>query len=157
MLWIRDILVWFWIFGSVPLTYGSGSLHLHQSSKIKSHEEVTKQSKSSFSYFFCLKIGRIRILKKITDLDLDPGGPKPYRCGSTKLTGTGRLTLWLAGKSAAKIWLTIELWEAFTKLQLWRQIIYSLTVDVYPGENLTNFIFSSRLSSTCLNCCTLFN
>jgi hypothetical protein len=35
--------------------------HLHHSSKIKSHKEVTKQYKSRFFFIFLLVYGRIRI------------------------------------------------------------------------------------------------
>ncbi len=77
---IHDILVWIRIRGSMSLTSGFGSrscffvidlqdakklllkvfllnlkVHLHHISKIKSHEEVTKQYQS-FSYYFCLMI-----------------------------------------------------------------------------------------------------
>jgi hypothetical protein len=74
---IRDSLVRIrmriWILGSVPLTngsdadpggpktYGSGTLvHLHHSSKIKSHKEVTKHKKSRFLLPFLVDDGRIR-------------------------------------------------------------------------------------------------
>ncbi len=80
---IRDILIriWLWngILGSVPLTsgscyfrqwpsrcqhkfsfslscyaYSSLKVHLHHSSKIKIHKEVTKQYKTRFFFIFCL-------------------------------------------------------------------------------------------------------
>jgi hypothetical protein len=38
-----------------------GTSHLHHSSKIKSHKEVTKQKESKFSLLFLLDDGRIRI------------------------------------------------------------------------------------------------
>ncbi len=72
VLWIRDILVPIGIRRSVPLTKGSGSgsfrqwdankkksffahyflsEHLHNSSDIKSHKEVTRQQKSRLVFF----------------------------------------------------------------------------------------------------------
>jgi hypothetical protein len=52
-----------------PKTYGSGSgilVHLHTSSKIKSHEEVTKKKKWVF-LLFLLDDGRIRSLIRTCD------------------------------------------------------------------------------------------
>jgi hypothetical protein len=60
-----------------------GTFTLHNISKIKSHEEVTKQKKSRFFLLFLLDDGRILIC---TSKDPDPGGPKTYRSGSGTLT-----------------------------------------------------------------------
>jgi hypothetical protein len=60
---ISDILVGIRIQGSVPLTNGSGScyfllitiegtIHLHHSSKIISHKEITKSRHQGFPYYF---------------------------------------------------------------------------------------------------------
>jgi hypothetical protein len=53
---IRDILVRIWIRGFVPqvlLLYFFSEVHLNQSTKIKCHKEVTKNSRNQgFSYFF---------------------------------------------------------------------------------------------------------
>jgi hypothetical protein len=69
MLWIRDILVWIRIRGSVPLTNGSGSgsyyssayyfmkVHLHHLSNIKSHKKTQNSRNHGFSYYFCLMEG----------------------------------------------------------------------------------------------------
>ncbi len=66
MFGIRDILVRIWLrillFSSVTFkkktksfyAYSFLKVHLHHSSKIKSHKEVTKQYTSRFSSFFCL-------------------------------------------------------------------------------------------------------
>jgi hypothetical protein len=55
-------------------------VHLRQFSKIKSHKEVTKHGNQSFSNFICLMVegSGSGYVQKMTDLDLDPGGPITY-------------------------------------------------------------------------------
>jgi len=96
---IRDILVRIQrrirILGSVPLINGSGCgsgrpkiipsgtlVHLHHTSKIKTHKkEARKQMKSRFFLLFLLDDGSIRICIVLvtTDSDADPRGPPPKK------------------------------------------------------------------------------
>ncbi len=100
--------------GSVPLINGSGSgsgscyfslgpsrrqqsfsaynflmVHVHNFSKLKCHKALTKQKESRFFLLFLLDDWRIRIRPYpylwLAVPDLDPGGPKTYRSGSTTL------------------------------------------------------------------------
>ncbi len=96
VLWIRDIFVRIQILRSVPLTdrsgcgygrrgpktkvsYGSGFrilVHLHHSSKIKSHKKVTKQQKSRVFLPFLLDAPEPDLYLWLTDPDTDPQVPK---------------------------------------------------------------------------------
>jgi hypothetical protein len=104
---IRDILVWIRIRGSVPLTNGSCSfrqwpskptknhffvclflclllfdVHLHHSSKIKSHKEVTKTAETKvFSNYFCSMIEGSGLWLT----NPDAGGPRTYGPGTLEI------------------------------------------------------------------------
>ncbi len=74
-----------------PKTYGSGTLaHLHHSSKIKIHKEVTKQEKSS-SYYCCLMMERSGAGSGSVLMTNGSGRSKKYVSGSATLD----LMLWV--------------------------------------------------------------